>query len=59
MTPLDIDSADYERLRGHGITDAEIAEILAMTAFSMYATTLADAFHLSVDGEFQQILASA
>jgi uncharacterized peroxidase-related enzyme len=59
MRPLDIDSADYERLRNHGITDAEIAEILAMAAFSMYATTLADAFHLSVDEEFKQILAKA
>ena len=30
-----------------------------MTAFSMYATTLADAFHLAVDAEFEHILASA
>ena len=55
MTPAAIDSTDYKLLRDHGITNAEVAEILAMTAFSMYATTLADAFHLPVDPEFEQI----
>ena len=59
LRPAEIDSADYQGLRDHGISDAEIAEILAMTAFSMYATTLADAFHLAVDAEFEHILASA
>ena len=58
LHPAEIDSADYQGLRAHGISDAEIAEILAMTAFSMYATTLADAFHLSVDSEFEHVLAS-
>jgi uncharacterized peroxidase-related enzyme len=57
LNPAEMDSADYQGLRDHGISDAEIAEILAMTAFSMYATTLADAFHLSVDAEFEDILA--
>ena len=57
LSPTELDEADYGKLRDHGISDAEIAEILAMTAFSMYATTLADAFHLSVDTEFEQILA--
>ena len=59
LRPAEIDSADYQGLRDHGISDAEIAEILAMTAFSMYATTLADAFHLAVDAEFEHILAGA
>jgi uncharacterized peroxidase-related enzyme len=59
LHPVEVDGADYKRLRDHGISEAEIAEILAMTAFSMYATTLADAFHLSVDAEFEHILASA
>ena len=59
LRPVEVDGADYKRLRDHGISEAEIAEILAMTAFSMYATTLADAFHLSVDPEFEHILASA
>lgn len=58
MTPAAIDSTDYTLLHDHGISDAEIAEILAMTAFSMYATTLADSLHLSVDPEFEQILAA-
>jgi uncharacterized peroxidase-related enzyme len=58
MTPAALDSTDYKRLHDHGISDAEIAEILAMTAFSMYATILADSLHLSVDAEFDQILAA-
>jgi len=58
MTPAAIDSTDYKRLHDHGISDSEVAEILAMTAFSMYATTLADSLHLSVDAEFEQILAA-
>ena len=57
MTPAAIDDTDYRCLQGHGVTTAEVAEILAMTAFSMYATTLADALHLPVDPEFEQILA--
>jgi uncharacterized peroxidase-related enzyme len=58
MTPAAIDGTDYKLLHDHGISDAEVAEILAMTAFSMYATTLADSLHLSVDAEFEQILAA-
>jgi uncharacterized peroxidase-related enzyme len=57
LSPAEVAGDDYQRLRDHGISDAEIGEILAMTAFSMYATTLADALHLSVDPEFEQILA--
>jgi len=57
MTPAAIDDTDFRCLQGHGVTTAEVAEILAMTAFSMYATTLADALHLPVDPEFEQILA--
>ena len=59
LRPAEIADADYQALRDHGISDAEIAEILAMTAFSMYATTLADAFQLSPDAEFEHIVASA
>ena len=58
LTPAAIDSTDYKLLHDHGISDAEVAEILAMTACSVYATTLANSLHLSVDSEFEQILAA-
>jgi uncharacterized peroxidase-related enzyme len=59
LKPADISAADYRRLRQHGLSDAEVVEILAMAAFALYATTLADTFQLSIDPEFEQILASA
>jgi uncharacterized peroxidase-related enzyme len=33
LNPAEMDSADYQGLRDHGISDAEIAGILAMTRF--------------------------
>jgi uncharacterized peroxidase-related enzyme len=59
LKPADIGAGDYRRLRQHDFSDAEVTEILAMASFALYATTLADAFQLSVDPEFEQILASA
>jgi uncharacterized peroxidase-related enzyme len=59
LKPADLGAADYRRLRQHGFSDAEVVEILAMAAFALYASTLADTFQLSVDPEFEEILASA
>lgn len=54
--PASLTQADYDRLRGQGITDAELIEIVAMTAFSVYATIVADALKVDIDPGFHAIL---
>jgi len=47
--PKSVTDTDYDILRGHGIEDREIIEIVAMAAFATYAITIADALKLDVD----------
>ena len=47
--PKNLSDADYGKLKKHGITDNEIIEIVAMSAFATYAITVADALKLDVD----------
>jgi uncharacterized peroxidase-related enzyme len=47
--PRSLTKADYDILRGHGISDEEIIEIVAMSAFARYAITVAEALKLDVD----------
>jgi uncharacterized peroxidase-related enzyme len=49
MNPQGIDDADYKILKRHGIDDAGIIEIVAMSGFAMNAITIADALKLDVD----------
>jgi uncharacterized peroxidase-related enzyme len=49
ISPQSIDDADYDVLKGHGIDDAEIIEIVAMSGFAVQAITIADALKLDVD----------
>ena len=49
LNPAEMDSADYQGLRDHGISDAEIAEILAMTAFSRYPAPAASLWQPPVE----------
>jgi alkylhydroperoxidase family enzyme len=57
--PGSLTAADYDVLRGQGITDAEIVEMVAMAAFSVYATIVADALHVDIDTGFHAILQEA
>jgi uncharacterized peroxidase-related enzyme len=57
--PGGLTPADYEVLRRQGITDAEIVEIVAMAAFSVYATIVADALQVDIDTGFHTILQEA
>jgi alkylhydroperoxidase family enzyme len=47
--PQSIDDADYKILKGHGIDEAGIIEIVAMSGFAVNAITIADALKLDVD----------
>jgi uncharacterized peroxidase-related enzyme len=56
MDPASLTTADYDVLRDQGITDAELVEIVAMSAFSVYATIVADALKVDIDPDFHAIL---
>jgi len=47
--PKSLTDADYDALKRHGINDSEIIEIVAMSAFAMYAITIAEALKLELD----------
>jgi uncharacterized peroxidase-related enzyme len=57
--PGSLTPADYEGLRSQGITDAELVELVAMAAFSVYATIVADALKVDIDTGFHAILQEA
>ena len=47
--PETLTGKDYQTLKKHKLSDAEIIEIVAMAAFATYAITVADALKLKVD----------
>jgi uncharacterized peroxidase-related enzyme len=47
--PKSMVKADYDALRKEGLSDEEIIEIVAMSAFARYAITIAEALKLDVD----------
>jgi len=49
INPQNIVDADYDILRRHGVDDAGIIEIVAMSGFAVNAITIADALKLDVD----------
>ena len=56
LNPQSLTVQDYENLRSDGLSSEEIVEVIAMCAFSMYATTFADATKIAIDDEFTAIL---
>lgn len=54
--PASLTTADYDVLRRQGITDAELVEIVAMSAFAVYATIVADALKVDIDPGFHAML---
>jgi len=56
MNPNTLRESDYDLLREHGFSVAQIVEIVGAAAFAMYATTIADAFQVQTDPEFFEIL---
>ncbi|QYM77914.1 peroxidase-related enzyme [Horticoccus luteus] len=57
LNPQGVTAEDYARLRAHGLSDAELMEIVAMAAFSVYANVVADATQMEIDPELRPALA--
>jgi uncharacterized peroxidase-related enzyme len=50
--PQSLTKDDYTALRGHGLRDSEILEIISMAALAVYANILADATQMDADESF-------
>ena len=55
QNPKSVTEADHESLRQHGFTQSEIIEIIAMTAFAVYANIIADATAMEPDQMFDTV----
>jgi uncharacterized peroxidase-related enzyme len=55
--PQSLEGADYERLHGMGVTDAELVEIVFVAAIGKYLDILADALKIPVDPMVAEALA--
>jgi uncharacterized peroxidase-related enzyme len=53
--PQSLTEKDYEQLRLHGLGHLEIIEIIAMSAFAVYANIIADATAMNPDEMFNSI----
>jgi uncharacterized peroxidase-related enzyme len=47
--PKSLTDEDFNVLKRHGIDDGEIIEVVAMSAFAVYAITIAEALKLEID----------
>lgn len=56
--PINLVDKDYEMVKQHGVSDAELMEIIAMASLATYAIIIADTLKIDIDEEFQEILAS-
>ena len=52
QAPQQLADSEFELLRGHGLGDGEILELIAMSALAVYANTIADATQVEVDAMF-------
>jgi uncharacterized peroxidase-related enzyme len=50
--PQSISQDDYEKLQSHGLSQAEILELIAMSGLAVYANIMADATGMEADGVF-------
>ena len=53
--PQSLTEKDYEQIRNHGLVHSEIIEIIAMSAFAVYANIIADATAMNLDEMFNNI----
>lgn len=53
--PQSLNESDYAMLRQHGLQASEIMELIAMSAFAVYANIVADATAMSPDEMFNTI----
>jgi uncharacterized peroxidase-related enzyme len=50
--PQGLTEADYALLRGHGLSEGEVVEVISMSALAVYANILADATGMEPDDMF-------
>ena len=50
--PQGLDDGDFQLLRDHGLDDAEMLELIAMSGLAVYANTIADATRVEPDSIF-------
>ena len=55
LKPQGLTETDYDRMRGQGVSEEELLEIVAWAALAMYNNTLADAMKMD-DPARQQVL---
>lgn len=53
--PRSLDSQDFANLQRHGLTDAEIVEVIGMSALAVYANIMADATGIEPDAMFSAL----
>ena len=53
--PQSLSEGDYDELRRHGLKQSEIMEMIAMSAFAVYANIIADATAMDEDEMFSMI----
>jgi uncharacterized peroxidase-related enzyme len=53
--PQALKAKDYESLHQHGLTTSQIVEIIAMSAFAVYANIIADATAMESDQMFEKL----
>lgn len=53
--PQSLTETDYEQLRGRGLKESEIVELIAMSALAVYANIIADATAMPADEMFETI----
>ncbi len=56
--PTNLVDEDYETLKQHGVSDAELMEIIAMASLATYATMIADTLKIDIDKGFLEMLRS-
>ncbi len=56
--PTNLVDKDYEIVKQHGVSDAELMEIIAMASLAAYACTIADALKVDIDKDFLEMLGS-
>ena len=53
--PQGLVDGDMAKLYGHGLTISQVVELIAMSAFAVYANIIADATAMEPDGMFSAI----
>ena len=54
--PVQLEDSDYEILKGHGVTDEELQEIITIAAWGAFCNIMADSIRVPKDHEFNVAL---